>query len=1070
MLDLGEGELRWHTPNVLGDEPICGNRHASVLLDEHTQPNLSCMLVFAADMHDTFATLYALRFRDGPQGNGLRWAPQQTTGKAPLSRTRPSLVLLDHHVFVVCGVAAGRPLASVAMVDTRNFSWSSPVVDGIPPPARMGATATRAGTDLYIFGGSDGKASLRDLNVLVYVTWFAPAYGGRQPPARVGHTLTFVGSKLYLLGGASHGAAYNDLFVLDPTTQMWARPPMYGVPPDALVGHSAVAVGTEIIIWGGGDGKRAHAGLNVVDVANMLWSKPMASGSEPLAHVGHSAVHADAKMYVFGGYGQRQYYNELVVLDTGIMVWLRPHTVGAPPSPCVLHSANIISLNSGAHMVVYGGAFDEKPIDQIHTLDIATMRWQNFDKYVWEGPRPEPRFGHGACAVGTRLFIFGGTTGGVADSWASYFSRSGFVSGYSGGARNDLCVANLQSRTFSMPRYGGQRPPPAYRVGAATYRGKLFIFGGVGSNAQVAVLDTGHHATADGAQGAQGAQGGTVLGDVAAEFLASEGIAATRPKAGLGGRAAEASRGLDATAAAALVSLLQALGLNKYARLFLRQEVDVDSLLHLSETDLKDMGLSAIGARRKLTAAIHRHKLQRRVGADVGGADPAAGGGEKGGGRGGGGGGRGGGGGSAAGDSAADGEHAPATPAGGGHPTGSQGGVAIAGEVFRGRYKLNGKTYLGGSARVVLGEDMKIGRPVAVKVHSSRAYFAREVKLLKHLQCEYVVAFLDSYDEESTPPTLILEGGSCSLAEILSEGQLAPVERKMALERLCLAVDFVHSKNFVLVDLKPQNVVVFGSLLSLKLIDLECLRKAGEPIPFKLTPFYASPELATAALETMRLGQLPALEFHRMIGAADRWGPNLQKLALLSENPTLSRAVAAASTAANRAGDGRGELNRDDLKQLEAPLKMANGKPLRAHPAMDVWALGACLFVPQPPAPPPLLSQPSTLAWLSKGSPDPLAFSWPLWPQAAPFAHAPPVASRPFCPCPSCRCNLHLHAQVCSRTSYSSTSRSSLAAPTTLPCKCSRRRPRSTCHYPASPILRRSICSQRFSSSQQSSA
>ena len=46
------------------------------------------MLVFAADMHDTFQTLYALRFRDGLQGNGYRWVPQQTAGNAPASRTR----------------------------------------------------------------------------------------------------------------------------------------------------------------------------------------------------------------------------------------------------------------------------------------------------------------------------------------------------------------------------------------------------------------------------------------------------------------------------------------------------------------------------------------------------------------------------------------------------------------------------------------------------------------------------------------------------------------------------------------------------------------------------------------------------------------------------------------------------------------------------------------------------------------------------------------------------------------------------------------------------------------------
>ena len=83
----------------------------------------------------------------------------------------------------------------------------------------------------------------------------------------------------------------------------------------------------------------------------------------------------------------------------------------------------------------------------------------------------------------------------------------------------------------------------------------------------------------------------------------------------------------------------------------------------------------------------------------------------------------------------------------------------------------------------------------------------------------------------------------------------------------------------------------------------------------------------------------------------DRWGPNLKNLAMLSENPTLARAVAAASHAAARAGDGSQDLNRDEIRQLEAPLKLPSGKPLRAQPAMDLWALGMIayeLFVNEP--------------------------------------------------------------------------------------------------------------------------
>ena len=47
---------------------------------------------------------------------------------------------------------------------------------------------------------------------------------------------------------------------------------------------------------------------------------------------------------------------------------------------------------------------------------------------------------------------------------------------------------------------------------------------------------------------------------------------------------------------------------------------------------------------------------------------------------------------------------------------------------------------------------------------------------------------------------------------------------------------------------------------------------------------------------------------------------------------------------ASRAGDGKAGLNRDDIKQMEAPLKMPNGKPLRAQPAMDLWSLGMIAY------------------------------------------------------------------------------------------------------------------------------
>jgi leucyl/phenylalanyl-tRNA--protein transferase len=214
-------------------------------------------------------------------------------------------------------------------------------------------------------------------------------------------------------------------------------------------------------------------------------------------------------------------------------------------------------------------------LNQLVAFDTVNMSWTNIGSFLWEGPRPLPLFGHGAVAIDHRLLIFGGTTGGVPDSLASYLFGRGFVTGYAAGARNDLVVMDLQARTFSMPKYAGRRPPPAYRHTVSTRKGKIFVFGGVGGDGHMSLLDTGHAPGEVASTGVLKKAPSTLDAAAAGLFAAEMGAEFGRTD----------GRGLDATRASQLVSLLQELDMNKYTRLFLRQEVDVDSLLTLSDAD-----------------------------------------------------------------------------------------------------------------------------------------------------------------------------------------------------------------------------------------------------------------------------------------------------------------------------------------------------------------------------------------------------------------------------------------------------------------------------------------------------
>ena len=54
----------------------------------------------------------------------------------------------------------------VLFVGLGKQTWSKPMVKGILPSPRDSHSCTTVGTNLFVFGGIDGKNSLRDLHML----------------------------------------------------------------------------------------------------------------------------------------------------------------------------------------------------------------------------------------------------------------------------------------------------------------------------------------------------------------------------------------------------------------------------------------------------------------------------------------------------------------------------------------------------------------------------------------------------------------------------------------------------------------------------------------------------------------------------------------------------------------------------------------------------------------------------------------------------------------------------------------------------------------------------------------
>ena len=725
--------MTWSKAAVSGRAPVAGSRHTTTLVGER-------LLVLGASSGGTFKEMHVLDI------DALAWQPIEGDGQAPIARSRHTSTLVGKDLLCFGGVGGGRPLNDLYVLQTggKGLYWTEPPVNGVPPNPRVGHASALVGTKMFVFGGHDGKTCLNDVHILVTMNWrVVPAKGGRPNP-RVSPTLTHVGNKLVLLGGAAHNKPLNDVREMDLETAMWTVPTVSGTPPPALVGHSSTLIGSELFVFGGSDGKHDGNELHVFDCETHMWSMPSLEGRAPLARVGHSGTAVGStKIYYFGGYGIRiGYVNETHVLDTALLSWSRPYINGAPPAPRVGHTAIVI----GTKLYVIGGAAFGRVLGDLHVLDTTSMSWI---EPPTAGILPGPLYGHTAVAVGRCIFVFGGasampTQGGFAGLRSTRYSS------------NRIHVLDVDTMTWSKPNVAGVTPLARHRHATCVVGSQLFMFGGVGGGAELYALDTG------------------IMDDSSVD----RDLSKKKGKRQGGDKRDESGN--------ELIAWLEGLGLGKYTRVFIRQEVDFETLVELTPADLREMGIAALGPRKKLAAAISSMK-------GVG-----------------------------------------------------QGKFSTA-DLYQGRYKLEESTSMGGLNLVKLAIDMKTERKVALKFMADKEGFVREVAFLKALRSEFVVELVDYYeDPHGKQHCVVLEYGEQSLADYLKKGALQRNERKFIADRLANVALHLHSHNVVHCDLKPHNLVLFG--LKWKVIDLESARRAGEPVSMKVSPSYCSPELARAVL------------------------------------------------------------------------------------------------------------------------------------------------------------------------------------------------------------------------------
>ncbi|CAN6477123.1 unnamed protein product [Victoria cruziana] len=266
----------------------------------------------------------------------------------------------------------------VFVFDTVKQAWSKPIMKGIPPSPRDSHSCTTVGTDLYVFGGTDGKNPLKDLHVLDTTTntWIQPTVSGNGPEAREGHSAALVGKRLFLFGGCGKSrdeheeVYYNDLYILDVETFVWKRVLTMGTPPSARDSHTCSSWKNKIIVIGGEDASDYYlSDVHVLDTDTLVWRELSTSGQILPPRAGHSTVALGKYLFVFGGFtDDRNLYDDLHVLNIDTCIWSKILSTSQAPSARFSVAGDCLDPHKGVLVFIGGCNENLEALDDMYYL------------------------------------------------------------------------------------------------------------------------------------------------------------------------------------------------------------------------------------------------------------------------------------------------------------------------------------------------------------------------------------------------------------------------------------------------------------------------------------------------------------------------------------------------------------------------------------------------------------------------------------------------------------------------------------------------------------------------------
>ena len=155
-------------------------------------------------------------------------------------------------------------------------------------------------------------------------------------------------------------------------------------------------------------------------------------------------------------------------------------------------------------------------------------------------------------------------------------------------------------------------------------------------------------------------------------------------------------------------------------------------------------------------------------------------------------------------------------------------------EVLGGRYELRGVLGRGGMAEVRDGWDIRLDRPVAVKLlypvfttqSDNRMRFEVEARAAAALNHPHIVSVHDSGEHAGTPYIVMERLSGQTLADVIARGPLPQPQVRSILDDVLSALAAAHAAGILHRDIKPANIL-FSALGDTKVADFGIAKSAG---------------------------------------------------------------------------------------------------------------------------------------------------------------------------------------------------------------------------------------------------